>query len=60
MILLVIYIALGYWATGRTIYADKIVIYSGSTFICRRLAVGTFFGWILIPWAILKMIFGRH
>lgn len=58
--LVVIYIILGYWATGRTIYANKVVIYSGSTFICRKLAIGTFFGWFLIPWALLKMIFGRH
>ena len=30
MVVALIYIALGYWATGRTIYADKILIGDGN------------------------------
>lgn len=56
MILVIIYVALGYWASGKTIYANKIVIYSGSTFFVRRIMAGFFLGWLLIPWAILKSI----
>lgn len=55
----IIYLVLGYWATGKTIYADKIVIYTGISFMCQRIAMGMLFGWILIPVALIKTIFGR-
>lgn len=57
MVLLIVYIALGYWATGRTIYADKIFIGTENGIFGRRLCMGFLFGWALIPWAIIKMIF---
>lgn len=57
MVLLLIYMALGYWATGRTIYADKILIGTENGIFGRRLCMGFLFGWVLIPWAIIKMIF---
>lgn len=50
MVILIIYWVAGYWAAGQTIYANKVVIYSGNTFA----ALGLFFGWILIPVAIIK------
>lgn len=58
--LFLVYAALGYWATGRTIYADKIVIHTFGQLFMQRLIIGTLLGWILIPWAIIKMIFGAR
>lgn len=55
-IVLVIYIVLGYWATGKTIYANKIVIYTGHNFFLQRVLWGTLFGWILVPVALLRCI----
>ncbi len=54
--LLIVYWVAGYWATGQTIYANKIVIYSGNTLLLQRAALGLFFGWILIPVAVLKKV----
>ena len=51
--LLIAYWVAGYWATGRTIYANKVVIYSGNSFFLKRAALGLFFGWILIPIALI-------
>ncbi len=56
---IIIYMILGYWAAGKVIYANKIVIYSGVSFICSKLAWGFLLGWILIPIAIIKLIFGK-
>lgn len=57
-VLFLIYAIAGYWATGQTIYANKIIIYNtpGALFM-RRLTLGIFIGWLLIPVAILKRIF---
>lgn len=51
-----IYMALGYCATGRTIYANKMLIGTGNTIFMQRLIMGTLFGRALIPIAIIKMI----
>ena len=59
MLLLIIYLALGFWATRKTIYANKIVLTSGSMFFFHRLMLGLFFGWILIPIALIKVLMGR-
>ena len=60
MILLILYIIAGYWATKKTIYANKVVIYSGfGTFFIQRLIMGTVLGVVLIPWAIIKTIQGH-
>ena len=53
-VIIIIYWVAGYWAAGQTIYANKVVIYSGNTFFLRKAALGLFFGWILIPVAIIK------
>lgn len=55
-----IYLLLGYWAAGRTVYKNKILIGSFNAIFLRKFAVGFFFGWILIPIAILGLIFGRR
>ncbi len=59
--LVIIYMILGYWATGKTIYANKVIIYSGfGTLFLQRVIMGTLLGWVLIPWAIIKMILGSR
>ena len=54
IILFFIYMALGYWATGRTIYANKILIGTSTNIFTQRLLWGTLFGLVLIPWALIK------
>ncbi len=56
MLIVIIYWVAGYWAAGQTVYANKIVFYTGNTFFLRKAALGLFFGWILIPVAIIKHI----
>lgn len=58
-LLFFIYMAAGYWATGRTIYANKIFIGTGTGIFMQRLIMGTLFGWILIPVALIKTFGGR-
>lgn len=55
-ILLIVYLIAGYWATGKTIYANKVIIAEPSKFMARRLGLGLLFGWILIPIAILRCV----
>lgn len=50
-----IYLVLAYWAAGRTIYRNKILIGSWSAIVMRKIIVGFFLGIILIPWAILTL-----
>ena len=59
MILIIVYLALGYWATGKTIYANKIMIDTPTQIFLRRLVFGGLLGWILIPVAIIKAIISR-
>lgn len=59
MILFFIYMAFGYWATGRTIYANKILIGAGNVIFMRRLIWGTLLGWLLIPVALINMFLGK-
>ena len=54
-ILFLVYMVLGYWATGKTIYANKIVIYSGNTLFMSRFLLGLLLGFILIPIALIKV-----
>lgn len=55
--LIILYIILGYWATGKTIYANKVMIGSWGGIFLTRFAFGFFLGWALIPWALIKCIF---
>lgn len=50
-----IYLILGYWAAGRTIYANKIRIGTWNSLVMSRIMVALFLGWLLIPWAIIKL-----
>lgn len=54
IILLAIYMIAGYWATGKTIYANRILIGTWTNIFMRRVIMGTLLGVVLIPWAILK------
>lgn len=54
-----IYMLLGYWATGRTIYRNRILIGTGNAIFLQRLFMGFLLGWILIPWAIITLFIGR-
>lgn len=57
--LFIVYLILGYWAVGKTIYRNKIVITTNFNWFCTKLAFGTFLGFILIPWAIIAEILDR-
>ena len=59
VILILIYIVAGYWSTGKTIYANKILIGTGNSIFMQRVIMGTVLGWVLIPIAILRVIFGK-
>ena len=60
MIILLVYVIAGYWATGKTLYANKIIIYHRfEELFLRRLVFGAAFGWVLIPIAVLKSIFSK-
>jgi hypothetical protein len=58
---LIIYLALGYWAVGETIYKNKILFstQTGGIFI-EKLVSALMLGWICIPVAIIKLIFFRR
>ena len=51
-----IYVILGYWATGHTIYKNSILIGTGQAIFMRRVIMGFLFGFILIPVAILRIL----
>ena len=56
MVFFIIYAVLGYWATGQTIYVGKVVVHDFGLLFLQRLIVGTLFGWILIPVAVIKLL----
>lgn len=57
---ILLYMALGYWAAGKTIYANKIIIeYQFGAFFMKRLCMGSILGWILIPLAVVKTMLSR-
>lgn len=56
-ILLVIYIVLGWWAANRTVYANKVLFGSWNAIVLQKFAVALFLGWLLIPVAVIRMIF---
>lgn len=58
-ILFLVYIALGWWAANRTIYANKITIGAWNAIFFQKFMVAFFLGWLLIPIALIKVIFGK-
>lgn len=59
MILLIIYLVLGYWAAGVMLYENKVVIYSFGQLFMQKLIFGMLLGIILIPCAIIKRLMSR-
>lgn len=60
MIILILYACAGYWAVGKTIFANKVIVSNkigGAAFL--RLFYGLLLGWCLIPIAIIKMLFHK-
>lgn len=54
-ILFLAYMAVGYWATGKTLYRNKVVIeYKMGDLFVQRMIYGTVLGWILIPVAAFR------
>ena len=56
IVLIVLYGILGYWAAGKTVYRNYIMIGDIHSIIAKKLTTGIFFGWILIPIAIIMCI----
>lgn len=54
-ILGIIYILLGYWAVGKTIWANKILIGTSNALTFNRVFYALILGWLLIPWALIKV-----
>lgn len=59
MVFVFLYIILGYWATGKTIYANSILIGSVGDIFVKRCVMGAILGWILIPVALIKTFLER-
>jgi hypothetical protein len=57
MLFFIVYGELGYWAVGKTIYANKIQFGSLKDIFLTRFCLGIILGWVLIPAAIIKSIF---
>ena len=58
-ILFIIYLVLGYWATGKTTHANKIFIgYKIGGVFGERMAFALILGWALIPIALIRTILG--
>ena len=55
-VLIIVYMILGYWATGKTIYANKILIGTTGSIFVQRVVTGTILGWALITIAIIRSI----
>lgn len=56
-IIILAYAVLGYWAAGKTVYANKIRFGTWNDLVLSRLIVGCLLGWILIPIALIKKFF---
>ena len=54
MLIILLYIVLGYWSTGVTIYANSIMIGTSEGIFVKRCTMGAILGWALIPIALLK------
>ena len=59
LILVIVYMIAGYWAMGKTIYANKIRIGTWKNLFLTRLCLGVILGFILIPIAIIKLLSGK-
>jgi len=53
VILIIIYLVAGYWATGQTIFYNKIVIHKFGDLFIQRVILGALLGIAIIPIAII-------
>lgn len=60
VILLAIYWAAGYWAYGVVFYEGKVVFAKPGQIFATKLIQGLVFGWLWIPVALIKKIFGAR
>lgn len=58
-ILFLLYGAAGYWACGKTIYANSVRVGEWGALFARRFLVGVLLGWLLIPIAIIRCVTGK-
>ena len=58
-IMLIIYLVLAYWATGKTVYRNRILIGDGNSIFIRKVMVGFFFGFVLIPVAVIRLLLDK-
>ena len=56
-VLFIVYIVAGWWAANRTVFANHAMF--GSWSVILKLLVAIFFGWILIPVAIIKGLLSK-
>lgn len=57
-LLIIIYWIAGYWAYGVMVYEGKIVICQEGELFQKKLWGGLMLGWVMIPLAIIKRLFG--
>lgn len=59
-ILVIAYMAAGYWAVGQTIWRNKTIIeFKPGAAFTQRMIWGSVLGWVLIPVAIIGKLAGR-
>lgn len=58
--MIIIYWLVAYWAAGRTLYKNRILIGTFNAVVVEKMIMSFLLGWILIPVAIIQMIFGRN
>lgn len=59
-ILIVLYLAAGYWATGLVIFYNKVVIHKLGGYFLLKLGIGALCGFVLIPIALILKLTGRR
>lgn len=59
ILIVIVYIIAGYWAVGKTIYANKVVFGTWDGILMQRVVLGFVIGWLLIPVAIIRSLLGR-
>lgn len=59
-ILILIYMAAGYWATGLVFFYNKVVIHKFGALFVFKVVIGLFLGFILIPIALILKLTGRR
>lgn len=58
--LLILYCILAYWAAGRTIYKNRVLIGSFKDVFLEKFITGFLLGFILIPIAVISFLFGKR